>query len=227
LGRLGWPDGPVLMVGNDAERDLAPAQALGLATFWINTGSLDESDLQATSRGSLDDLRNWLDGVDLKQLEPNYKTRTSILALMTAAPASIADLMEELPIESWAVRPKPGEWSLVEVLCHLRDTEREVNQPRLQRLRNEEEPFIPARSTDEWADERGYIRQDGRMAYKDYLAARLETLKTLNALSLADWNRRARHSIFGPTTLLEMIGFMATHDRIHIQQIWKLLHPSF
>jgi len=32
LGRLGWPDGPVLMVGNDSERDLVPADSLGFAT---------------------------------------------------------------------------------------------------------------------------------------------------------------------------------------------------
>ena len=29
LGRLGWPEGPVLMVGNDVERDLRPAHRLG------------------------------------------------------------------------------------------------------------------------------------------------------------------------------------------------------
>ena len=29
LGRLGWPDDPVLMVGNDVEQDLIPAATLG------------------------------------------------------------------------------------------------------------------------------------------------------------------------------------------------------
>ena len=213
------------MVGNDAERDLGPAQELGLATFWINSNASDGTNPQSAGRGSLADLKSWLERVEINQLEPQFKTRPSIMALMTAAPASLASLIEEFPAESWAVRPEPGEWSLVEVLCHLRDTEREVNQPRLKRLLIEEEPFIPARSTNEWADDRGYIRQDGRAAFNGYLAARLETLETLKALGDADWGRKARHSIFGPTTLLEMVGFMTTHDRIHTQQIWKLLHP--
>ena len=60
LGQLGWPDGPILMVGNDAERDLAPAQQLGLATFWINTTQPEGTEPQATGRGSLADLKNWL-----------------------------------------------------------------------------------------------------------------------------------------------------------------------
>jgi FMN phosphatase YigB (HAD superfamily) len=223
LGRLGWPEGPVLMVGNDAERDLAPARALGLATYWFRNEVHQEGDPEATGRGSLSELRLWLENVDMKLLEPQFKTRRSIMALMTAAPASISSLIEAMPEASWATRPEPAEWALVEVLCHLRDTEREVNQPRLQRLMTEDEPFIPARSTDEWADERGYLRQDGRAALKEYLGGRLATLETLRDLSDQDWARKGRHSIFGPTTLLEMVGFMATHDRIHIQQIWKLL----
>jgi FMN phosphatase YigB (HAD superfamily) len=223
LGRLGWPDGPVLMVGNDAERDLAPARALGLATFWINTDEPRATDPQATGRGSLADLRLWLESVDMKMLEPQFKTRESILALMTAAPASTGSLIEQQPPDTWNTRPAPGEWCLAEVLCHLRDNELEVNQPRLQ---SEDEPFIAATSTDEWAEQRQYIRQDGRLAFQDYLDARLGTLEILRALGEQDWDRKARHSIFGPTTLLEMVGFMATHDRIHIQQIWKLLKAS-
>ena len=36
LGRLGWPEGPVLMVGNDPDRDLIPAHRLGLKTFFVD-----------------------------------------------------------------------------------------------------------------------------------------------------------------------------------------------
>ena len=149
-----------------------------------------------------------------------------MLALMTSVPASIASLLDEAPASAWTSRPAPAEWALTEVLCHLRDTEREVNQPRLQRLLNETEPFISSRNTDAWAEERGYLKEDGRTVFQEFLTARLSTLETLKGLSDADWARKARHSIFGPTTLLELVGFMATHDRIHIQQIWKLIHPE-
>ena len=36
LGRMGWPDTPVLMVGDDPERDLPGCEVLGLPVFWIN-----------------------------------------------------------------------------------------------------------------------------------------------------------------------------------------------
>lgn len=226
LGRMGWPEGPVLMVGNDAERDLAPAHQLGLSTYWIDPDrSHASSDPYPTACGSLADLKAWLAQVDLKTLEPRLKSRESIIALLTAAPASIASLIEQIPAAEWAQRPAPDEWSLVEVLCHLRDTEAEINQSRLSRLMTETEPFLGAYSTTEWSEERDYIHQDGRAAFRDYLAARLLTLGTLQGLAEEDWGRKARHSIFGPTNLTEMVAFMATHDRLHIQQIWKLLHP--
>jgi hypothetical protein len=37
------------------------------------------------------------------------------------------------------------------------------------------------------------------------------------------WSRRARHAIFGPTNFLEVVGFIADHDRLHIQQAWKTM----
>jgi hypothetical protein len=37
------------------------------------------------------------------------------------------------------------------------------------------------------------------------------------------WGRIARHAIFGPTDFLEIISFVADHDRLHLQQAWKNL----
>ena len=37
------------------------------------------------------------------------------------------------------------------------------------------------------------------------------------------WWREARHAIFGPSNFLEIVGFMADHDRLHIQQAWNTL----
>ncbi|HEY2980671.1 MAG TPA: DinB family protein [Anaerolineales bacterium] len=225
VGRLGWPEGPVVMVGNDAERDLAPARALGLPTFWINGDKAAGSDDEAGPRGSLSDVRAWIESADLKSLNPRFEAQASILALLLGAPAAIAALADEIPAACWTWRPAPGEWALTEVLGHLRDTELEINQPRLQRLLREEEPFISARDSNAWAAERQYLAQDGAGALQEFLSARKALLADLNGLTDADWSLKARHSIFGPTTLGEMVGFMAQHDRLHIQQIWKILHP--
>ena len=70
--------------------------------------------------------------------------------------------------------------------------------------------------------ERQYAIQDGPQALVDFTAARKETLGLLDGLG-TEWSRPARHAIFGPTQLQELVGFMAGHDRAHVQQVWKTM----
>jgi hypothetical protein len=104
--------------------------------------------------------------------------------------------------------------------------ELDVNQPRIRKLLAEENPFLAGEETDLWVEERVYAAQDGRQALAAFISARKETLSLLDGLQ-AEWSRTARHAIFGPTTLRELIGFVAGHDRAHIQQIWKTLRSGW
>jgi hypothetical protein len=87
----------------------------------------------------------------------------------------------------------------------------------------ENDAFIPGQDTDPWAEERQYIKQDGPAAFRDFVTARMKLLGTLRSLSREGWDRRARHTIFGPTRLQELVGFMAEHDRTHIRQMLAAL----
>jgi len=118
--------------------------------------------------------------------------------------------------------PAPAEWCLTEIIGHLRDVEREVNLPRLRKVLAEQNPFLVGEATDVWVKERNYAGQDGYQALADFTAARKEVLELLDGLA-AEWSRPARHAIFGPTTLQELVGFVAGHDRAHVQQVWKTL----
>ena len=223
LGRLGWPDDPVLMVGNDVEQDLIPAAALGLATYHSTDITPSTNGFQPTGSGRIGELRAWLEGVDPAALMPDFSAPASLLALLRASPAALAGLLGPLPAEALRARITDEEWSVTEVLCHLRDVEREVDQPRIRKILDEEEPFIAAEMPDEWAKPRSYQDQDGMGALREFTALRIQTLEMLTGLEPDQWSRKARHSILGPTSLQEMVGFNAEHDRLHIQQIWKTL----
>jgi FMN phosphatase YigB (HAD superfamily) len=224
LGRLGWPDDPVVMVGNDVDADLAPAAALGLATYHSLDISPSANGFNATGRGRLAELRSWLEQTDPATLVPSYSSSTSLLAILRSTPAALTGLLEPLAAAKLSARPAADEWSVTEILCHMRDVEREVDQPRIQKVLGEDEPFIPAQLPDEWAKTRGYNKQDALSALREFTSARLQTLDTLKELAPAQWSRKARHAIFGPTTLQELVGFNAEHDRLHIQQVWKNIH---
>jgi FMN phosphatase YigB (HAD superfamily) len=223
LGRLGWPNEPILMVGNDVERDLKPAQSLGLKTYHVNEESASGSGPEAGDGGKLSDLRSWLESTDLASLEPSIQNPAAILAVMLSTPAVLQSLVASVPDGAWPRKHIADEWALVEVICHLRDTEREIHQMQVNTLLKENEPFISRPDSTVWAKERNYLKEDGRKALQDFASARTETLTKLKGLQDAVWKQKARHAIFGPTHFQEVIGFMADHDRMHIQQAWKIL----
>jgi FMN phosphatase YigB (HAD superfamily) len=222
LGRMGWPEGPILMVGNDVERDLIPAHRLGLKTFHIDGGSASSPGFEA-GRGTLADVRPWLESIKLSSLEPTFKSREGILAIMASTPAVLQSLSSTLRKEDWRKEPTHDDWAMNEIVCHLRDTEIEVHQMQLKLMIEREGAFIPRPDSDVWANERKYWNVDGRVALTEFASARIDSLKILKGSDDEIWTRSARHAIFGPTNFLEVTSFIADHDRLHVQQAWKTI----
>lgn len=222
LGQLGWHDGPVLMVGNDVTRDLMPAHRLGLRTYFIDGDSASSPGIEA-GRGKLADLRPWLESTDLSTLEPSFKSPEAILAILQSMPSVLWSLTRSVSHEAWRLEPSRDDWAMNEIICHLRDTEREIHHVQLKLMLEREGAFIPRPDTSVWASERDYLHVDGAGALQEFTTARIETVDLLKGLESAMWSRRARHAIFGPTDFLEACNFMADHDRMHVQQAWKTL----
>jgi hypothetical protein len=129
-----------------------------------------------------------------------------------------------LPQLDWLWRPAIGHWSLTEVLCHLRDVEREVHLPRFEAVLRADNAFLPGVSADDWAVERRYQEQDGSAALNVFLAARRRSLAMLSGLPEESWERRGEHAFFGPTSMHELLNLVVGHDRAHWEQIEELLH---
>jgi FMN phosphatase YigB (HAD superfamily) len=222
LGRMGWPDGPVLMVGNDVERDLLPAHRLGLKTYLVDGESASGSGFEA-GRGTLADLRPWLESVNWSALEPSFKSREATLAIMASTPAVLQSLTSSLNESQWHHEPAPDVWAMNEIICHLRDTEREIHQVQLKLMLEREDAFIPRPDTGVWANERDYLKETGPKALAEFVYARVESINMVKVLQPEIWSRKARHAIFGPTNFLEVMSFLTDHDRMHIQQAWNTL----
>jgi FMN phosphatase YigB (HAD superfamily) len=223
LGLMGWADNPILMVGNDVDRDIIPAKRLGLKTYLVDAEPASQSGLEADSAGSLSGLRLWLESIDLTSLTPNFKSKESISAIMSATPAVLNGLLKKLDSELWSRKPSDNDWTLTELICHLRDTEREIHHMQLKLFNEKEEPFIPRPDTGVWASQRDYMHENGITALEEFNIARRETFSYLDSTSDEAWTQKARHAIFGPTNFLEVSGFMAEHDRLHIQQAYDTL----
>ena len=224
LGQLGWPKIPVVMVGNDVDMDIGAARQLGLPVFWITGNGTSSWNGQGAvpPHGELTDLLAWLDRSNVEPLQANFTSPGALLAVFRSTPAALSTLCRQAGIDLQA-RPAQGEWSPGEVLCHLKDVDAEVNLVRLKKVINERNPFLPGQETDSWADARQYCLQDGLQALDEFSQVRLEILHLLENLPPEAWDRPARHAIFGPTHLSELVNIIAGHDILHVQQVYAAL----
>ncbi|MDX1379338.1 MAG: DinB family protein, partial [Anaerolineales bacterium] len=222
LGQLGWPEGPVVIVGNDVQRDLVPADRLGLMTYLIEGNSASSPGPEA-GRGRLADFRPWLESQNPTVLEPSFKSPEAIMAIISSTPAVLDSMTDLLPSEQWTYSPSPDDWTLNEVICHLRDTDMEIHALQLRLMSEKEDAFIPRPDSSIWANEREYLQVNGPEKLREFITARIQNINLIRKMDKSVWSRKARHAIFGPTDFTEVVGFIADHDRAHIQQVWKTL----
>lgn len=226
LGRLGVASNEAIMVGDDWENDIAAAERAGLNTFWVRPdgASPGVSPAQPDGQGTFHDFtvrvcnQGWLDTLQPRPLRPEM-----ITPRLLGNVGALFGLLQEYASRRWDQHPLPGEWSPLEVVCHLRDSERTVQRPRLQRIASENNPFLTEPQTPPGPGEMACNTNDQCDPANEFVAERQITLDFLASLTPQQWHRPARHSIFGPTTLLEMADFTARHDRMHIKQLCQTL----
>jgi hypothetical protein len=109
------------------------------------------------------------------------------------------------------------------LVCHLRDREREVYRPTIERIAHEDNPFIAPPPAGPAPGERDLSGESGEAAMQAFANERAQTLAFLSTLDNEAWQRPARHALFGPTTLIEMAQFAARHDRLHLSQLDETL----
>ena len=221
LAWLGARPEETLMIGNEWKNDIAPAHQVGINTFWIVPRSTRPPAETASpvGQGNLAEFVEWANNDCLNVIKPLPISSRAVRAQLAAIPAVMIEITKHA---DWRKHPQ-DEWSLTEIACHLRDVEIEINQPRLRKILDEANPFIAAIDSDEWALPRAYTIQDGDAVFAAFVEARRETLTLLDGLPEEDWKRPARHGVFGPTTLQELVSFTVEHDRTHLRQMRELL----
>ncbi|KAF0112306.1 MAG: hypothetical protein FD147_179 [Chloroflexi bacterium] len=225
LGLLGWPLQPFCMIGNSLTDDILPASSLGMPGFLVDgkDSDLPENIAQGSRAGTLDKVIPWLDELEGKTHESEIKSIPGILAILKTTPVVMDTLTKNLSDTDWKVKPTPSEWSILETICHIFDVEKEINIPRFEKILSNEDPFLVGIDSDIWVNQRNYNETRTPFCLTKFLKLRLTFLKILNSLSSADWQRTVRHSIFGPTSLLELAIFIIRHEQDHIRQVYKAL----
>jgi hypothetical protein len=113
-------------------------------------------------------------------------------------------------------------WSVVEVVCHLRDAE-ERNLERIRLMRSQANPLLAGYDQEQWAIERNYAAARLEHALAAFLKFRATTLNELLALSPQEWERPGQHSETGSITIINYVQHLVSHDAVHLAQIARQL----
>ncbi len=135
--------------------------------------------------------------------------------------AMIRALVAGLTTDEARVKPSPEAWSVLEVVCHLHDVEREDFRFHvdsiLHRPTEEWPPFDPG----SWIIGRGYNQRDLADMLDKFLTEREKSLAWLKSLSDPDWTAEY-HDQGGTMSAGEMFASWVAHDNLHIRQLVEL-----
>jgi hypothetical protein len=146
------------------------------------------------------------------------------IARLRANGRAFESLLDDVSPEQARWRPAPGQWSLLEVVCHLGDEEREDFRVRLDLTLRTPEVDWPPIDPEGWVTSRGYSKKDFAAERRSFLDARRSSIEWLHTLESPDWTRTHRHRAGWTIDAGSLLAAWLDHDLIHLRQILKLHH---
>jgi hypothetical protein len=116
-------------------------------------------------------------------------------------------------------RPPWGGWSILEVVCHLKDEEVEDFRQRLRLTLEDPAKEWPKMDPEGWVGERRYQERSLRAELEGFLAERGRSLEWLRGLEAPDWSRAHVHARLGPLKAGDLLASWVAHDLLHVRQI--------
>ena len=135
----------------------------------------------------------------------DQRDKDRILWNLKSLPQELEDLLSGLDEETLRWRPIPNKWSIKEIMCHLRDMEREAYLARYNSILAEDNPRMPNVDQNRLAYEGDYMNQDARAALDEFKRLRAETVRTLEAAPPEQWSRAGFHEAEGPMTVEQLV----------------------
>ena len=151
-------------------------------------------------------------------------TIEQVLTLLHATPRRIAELTAGMTPAELRKAPTRGEWSVNDVLAHLRscaDARGEFTRAILAADR----PTLRAIDPRTWIEQTDYPDLEFAPSFRSFRRQRLRLLGLLTSLPQASWSRTAIVTGGGPArerTVLFYAQWLARHERPHVKQIARM-----
>jgi hypothetical protein len=147
---------------------------------------------------------------------------------LAGMPAAVTALVKGFDDDAWRWRPDAaGTWSLLEIVHHLADEEREDFPLRLRlTLEDPARPWPPI-DPEGWVLARGYNAAEPAAVLHGFVEDREANLAWLGDLADPAWDNSYDHPLAGRLSARRLIRCWRAHDLLHLRQLlarrWQLL----
>ena len=131
------------------------------------------------------------------------------------------NLLTNVSTEQARWKPTPDKWSMLEVVNHLFDEEREDFRQRLEIVLRDPMEQWPPIDPRGWVTARGYNDREIDVSLNNFLTERKKSLVWLRQLAEPHWD----NSNQGPNGVLragDLLASWLAHDFLHIRQLARL-----
>jgi hypothetical protein len=126
------------------------------------------------------------------------------------------------PQDAARLRDGADGWSIVYILCHMRDEE-DIFAQRVRDLLAKPRPTFGYALNDELAVKNRYDAADYPAVLDDFMARRRAFIALLETVTDDQWLLEGEHPLQGPATLLDVALNVGLHDVDHMEQIARCL----
>jgi hypothetical protein len=155
-------------------------------------------------------------------------TIDEVLTRLAEQPKAIAALTAGLPAARLRRAPSRGEWSVNDVLAHLRSCS-DMWGKYVATIIAENRPTIRAMNPTTWIKQTNYPELEFATSFRAFRKQRTELLALLRPLPKAAWARHAVVTGAGrprERTVFEYAQWLANHERTHVKQIDRIVNGS-
>jgi FMN phosphatase YigB (HAD superfamily) len=223
LGRLGWPEGPVVMVGDNLAYDLLPMDTMGFPTFWVNPkqhGVRWES-------GSLSNVKPWLIQVMQKKFAHLADDPEVHIAILYATPAVIDTWLHQIYANQITENPSPQGDQFSQILTHLAALEFNVFHPLWDSILNNPTKTLPSLGKLEQTPQDFDQLTNPQKEFNHFLKDRLASLAIINELHHKQiFNQKDRPVQSNKLTAKEVLRLISDHDRKILRKLINFVKCS-
>ena len=150
-----------------------------------------------------------------------HRSHELVLALLAETPTRLAGLAAGCSPEQLGAPPAPGEWSVIELLAHLRACA-DVWGNAIARILTEDTPAFRYVSPRTWIRKTDYPDWAFDAALTAFTEQRAGLIARLEPLPFEAWHRTANVTKSGKARVETVMAYaegMANHEIVHLEQI--------